>query len=787
MRITILIVSILISITSNGQVIKGEIKASSNDTIPFAQIELINISNNETENATYADKNGVFTLIFTESDQFYFLKISALGFKTHSTDTFQKPTNFGAIILKSSENALDAIVIDITKPIIEKTGRGLNINIASSPLLESSNAKDILSKIPGVTMDQNGNFTLNGQRNIQVFINGKPSLVSVQQLLQQLEGTPGTDIEKIEVFNTPPARFDAEGSGGIINIIKKKSASKGFNGNVGVNTGMGKYPKSNSYFNFNYRNKKINFYGNINAIQEQFYFDQRFELNTQIDGTHHEVHNIKLPVYTNQNLAASAGFDYEMDTNTTIGILISPYIGDFNGYENLSARVVAGDYHYNKTLGYRDVVNTWKGNVYNLNFERTIKKGRMNFDVDYIYNFDNSDQITENDYWLTNVKTGNEVFTTNFDVKLKAITTKLDFEKKFRNDWNLESGAKFSELNQLSNYYNDFEDADEQWENALNFQYKERILAGYLAFNKAWAEKWTVDFGFRIENTIMDGKTNIDSIKFNQSFINLFPNTSISYQAHENWVHSLSYNKRIKRPEYLELTPFEQRINPYLISVGNPDLRPVIYDQLSYGLNFFESFNFSLNYGRHDNSIFLTPNSKEGEVIQRFQFQNLGEEHNLNATLNGPIKPLKRWLILWNATVFHNRLTNSPGFNYSYTSFHLRLQNQIRITKGWKAEFVGFYHHKHFWQVWQQNEFIQFDASFSKRHKSWKFNFTGTDIFGLRVHNGSFNQGAVTSINSFEPEKQVFKISIAYAFGNKRLKKQRDRGTSSDEVQERAK
>ena len=89
--------------------------------------------------------------------------------------------------------------------------------------------------------------------------------------------------------------------------------------------------------------------------------------------------------------------------------------------------------------------------------------------------------------------------------------------------------------------------------------------------------------------------------------------------------------------------------------------------------------------------------------------------------------------------------------------------------------------------MWQQNEFIQFDASFSKRHKSWKFNFTGTDIFGLRVHNGSFNQGAVTSINSFEPEKQVFKISIAYDFGNKRLKKQRDRGTSSDEVQERAK
>ena len=159
MRITILIVSILISIISRGQVIKGEIKSSSNDTIPFAQIELISVANNETENATYADENGVFTLNFTESEQFYFLKISSLGFQTHSTDSFQKAPNFGTIILKPSDNSLDAIVIDVTKPVIEKTGRGLNVNIASSPLLENSNAKEILSKIPGVMMNQDGSLT----------------------------------------------------------------------------------------------------------------------------------------------------------------------------------------------------------------------------------------------------------------------------------------------------------------------------------------------------------------------------------------------------------------------------------------------------------------------------------------------------------------------------------------------------------------------------------------------------------------------------------------------------
>ena len=187
MRITILIASILISIISRGQVIKGEIKSSSNDTIPFAQIELISVANNETENATYADENGVFTLNFTESEQFYFLKISSLGFQTHSTDSFQKAPHLATITLKPNDNALDAIVIDVTKPVIEQTGRGLNINIGASPLLENSNAKDILSKIPGLTMDQNGNLSLNGQSNVQVFVNGKPNLLSLEQLIQQLE------------------------------------------------------------------------------------------------------------------------------------------------------------------------------------------------------------------------------------------------------------------------------------------------------------------------------------------------------------------------------------------------------------------------------------------------------------------------------------------------------------------------------------------------------------------------------------------------------------------------
>lgn len=785
MRTVILFIAVLFSHLASAQVIKGVITSTSNDSISFAQIELVRMQSGETENLTYSNDKGVFSLNLPDAESFFKIKVSVTNYATFESDSFAGAKDFGQIQLEVDENLLDVTVIKVDKKVIERTGRGLNVNVASSPILENSNAKDILSKIPGVTVDQDGNFTLNGQRNVQVFINGKPSLLSLEQLVIQLESTPGTDIEKIEVFNTPPARFDAEGTGGIINIIKKKSASKGLNGNTGLNTGMGKYVKSNSWFNFNYRNYKINVYGKVNTNQNKGFFDQRFELNTQLENEHNEIHNIKYPIYTDRNLSPSVGLDYEIDSNTTIGLLISTYAGDFDDYENLSAKVINGTYNYNKTLGYRDLINTWNGQVYNINFERKLKKGDLNFDFDIINNFNDSKQITENDYWLENSIVENEVFTTNFDVDLKAISTKVDYARELKNKWNLETGLKYSSLTQISIYYSDFIDSQDQWENALNFEYNEQISAGFFALNKAWKKKWKFDIGFRVENTVMDGQTDVDSVKFNQTFTNIFPNASLNYEAHENWVHSLSVNRRIRRPEYLELTPFEQRINPYLISIGNPNLRPQIKNEANYGLSIFEHFNLNLLAGVINNSLFLTPTSKEGEVIQRFKYQNLGEEYNFSASISGPIKPMKRWLILWNGTVFHNRLENSPGFNFGYTSFFVQLQNQIKITRGWKAEFMAFYHHKHYWNVWQQNEFVQFDASLSKRYNDWKFNFTGSDIFGLRMHRGGFNQGAVTSINSFEPEKQVFKVSAAYTFGNKRLKKQRERGTGAEDVQDR--
>lgn len=784
MRVALFLIFISSALFLNGQTISGTIISETGDTIPFASVSIMKPGHPVAISSVYSDEDGFFKVASPASDVRWFLEIMAMGFENFKTDTFTGGRDFGALKMQQDAMVLDELDLTFNKKLIKNNGRGLDVDVSASPILESSNAKEILSKIPGVVLNQDGSLSLNGQTDIQVFINGKPTFLSLEQLVQQLESTPGTDIKKIEVYNTPPAKFDAEGAGGIINIVKKENTTEGFNVNTGINAGMGKYPKANSWLNFNYRKGKLNFYGNLNGRHDTRFFIQKFELTTA-ENVNDEIHNTKIPKFTNRHLSSKLGLDYSIDTNTTIGIMASPYVGDFTNYETLDAYIIEGNYNYDKTLGFRDMTNRWKGGVYNINLERKINKGSWNFDLDYIYNFDNSTQLTQSEYWASDNIIGADVYNTNWDVHLNATASKVDFEKDLKNDWNMESGLKFIDLNQKNRSFSSLNGKDANWTNQLRFTYKEQISAGYFTAAKAINEKWKTDFGFRAEYTLMNGKTDIDSVGFNQTFLSFFPNVSISFDAHKNWKHSWSYTRRIKRPEYIELTPFEQRLNPYLISIGNPNLKPQFYNQLNYTLGFFQYFNLNVNFGLTNNSVFLTPTSNEEELIQRFQYQNLGENHNVNVSINGPAKPFDWWTIIWNATVFRNQLVNSPNYNFDYTSFYIRLQNQFNFKKGWKAEFTGFYHHKHYWQVWYQSEFVQFDASISKKYKNWKFNIVGTDIFGLRYHLGGYNQGAVQSINYFEPEKQIFRLSIAYSFGNQKLKKQRDRGTGADDVKER--
>lgn len=786
MRIILIYSLLTISTICGAQKATGTVTSIAGDTISFAQIELIDLLINEPIDGTYSDKYGVFSIRVPQQNTTYQIRINSIGYEQFITKAFKDSIDLGTIQLLVDQNEMDVTLIQIDKKIIEQTGRGMNVNIASSPLLENSNAKEILSQIPGVTMNQDGSLSLNGQRNVQVFINGKPSLLSLDLLVQMLESTPGSEIEKIEVFNTPPPKFDAEGSGGIVNIIKKKNSQEGGNGNTGLNSGRGKYQKTNAWSNFNFRKGKINVYGSLNGQQNKFHFNHRVNLSSTYNNSYQQINNVKLPIFTNRNLAGKIGLDLFIDSNTTIGVLISPYTGDFDAFESTNATVMAGDYDYENTTGNRDFEFDWHGNTYNLNLERKINKGSWNFDADYIYNYNGTDQISASKYWNENTLVNNEQYLLDVSIALKAFTGKIDFEKSLKNNWSLSSGGKISLL-KMDNFSNrSFSSMIENWDAKTAFTYRENISGVYFSVNKNWSESWKFNCGFRAENTILSGNFDTSNLNFDRAFFNLFPNAAISYLPNENWNHSLSYTKRIARPDYQELTPFEERVNPYLISKGNSNLNPELIQTLNYKIGLKSKYFLTLSSHLKNNGTFLTPNHKEGEIVQVYQFQNIGNQFHSSIAGTVPVKLTKWWTINNNVVLFRNQLIKAGDLNFNFTSFNARMQNQFNLKNGWKAEFIGFYQYKHYWNVWYQDPFFRFDASLSKKINNWKFTLSGNDIFGLRVHSGGQKQAIVQSETRFEPEKQVYRVSITYNFGNQKLKKQRERGTGSEDVQKRS-
>lgn len=273
MKRLLLLLTIVLTNTMFAQKTDG-ILTSEDEAIPFANVIVFSADDSSFVAAAFSDSLGYFEITL-RTDENYYLYVQALGFLEFYSETFQSPKSFSKIaIAKDKTNDLDEVTITVQKPMFEKTGRGMIVNVDASPILSSGNTQNVLEKIPGVVMNTDGSLTLKGRQNVQIFIDGKPTFMSTEDLVRLLENTPASEIEKIEVFETPPARFQAEGNAGIINVVRKKGTGLGFKGNIGGNIGYGNYHKLSPWLYLNYRSKKLNTYGST------WYYNSMFDFKT---------------------------------------------------------------------------------------------------------------------------------------------------------------------------------------------------------------------------------------------------------------------------------------------------------------------------------------------------------------------------------------------------------------------------------------------------------------------------------------------------------------------------
>ena len=538
----------------------------------------------------------------------------------NKTDTLKKPVDLKEVKISGKksfiEHKIDRTVINVDA-LISNAG---------------SNALEVLEKAPGVMVDQDGKISLKGQQGVVVLIDNRPTYLSEAALTAYLKSLPSGSISQIELIPNPPARYDAAGGAGIINIRTKKSLISGWNGSINAGAGYSPNWRHNESIDLNYRKNKFNFFTTLGYNKtdtwrdldiNRWFYDQDQQLTSAF---------MQSTVFRNRNKTPNikAGMDFYVSEKTTLGFV---FTGSYNSGRNRKevGAIATG------SAGQRDSLITalnseqskLNSNGINFNYSHKFDSlGReLSFDLDHISYSARTDQSFANRIFNT---TNNSISEENLVAQLPSdiaiYAAKGDYEHPLAHKAKFSAGAKtsFVSTDNTADYFirrGDVLLVDNEKTN--HFRYKENINAAYVNFSKEW-KKWSIQAGLRMEQTNMKGHQLGNGLRpdssFSQHYTNLFPTVYLSYKldSAKNKL-TLYYGKRIRRPYYQDLNPFIFLLDKFTYFAGNPYIRPEFAHKIDLNFNHNNKLSIDLFYNVTSSMI--------SEVIEQEKaFLSAGQE-----------------------------------------------------------------------------------------------------------------------------------------------------------------
>ena len=710
---------------NHGMEIRGKVADESHQAVPFATVTLLKAKDSSLVKGDISDQEGNYD--FTEiPNGKYLVSASVIGMiKTYSQpftlDDSKKILNISDLILKQNTNLLKGVSITASKPFIQREIDKTVVNVENSIVSAGSNAWEILEKSPGVTVDNSNNTVrLQGKTGVQIYIDGRPTYLSSDQLAAMLKSMNSNSINSIEIMTQPPAKYDAAGNAGIINIVTRKNKEKGFNGSLTAGIGQGRHVRESTGTNLNYRNGKINLYGNYN-FNHNIWWNNNYITRNFYDGTgktlstrteQYSYHNSP-----NYNHDFKAGIDYYLNDKNTLGIMM-------NGSLNPST-----DDRYNTTWfknGSGSIENTslthstekahWTNYTYDLNYQGHFDTTGKELNIDVAYSrFDNAALDNYHTYAVypdgsalpdlpgspnPNIRKGS--IPTIIDIK----TAKIDYALPLKHQVKLSFGAKTSLVTSDNNIqYFQLDNASKQWLNdsaSNHFRYTENINAAYINFNKELKKGWGLQLGLRGEQTISSGHQYNNDSTFKRNYFQLFPAVFINKKLDKNNTFSLSYSRRIDRPDYQTLNPFRYYLDPYTYEEGNPYLQPQISNTVNLSYAYKSLLIASLSYGHVSDVMTQVLKQDDSALITYQTMENLAQMQNvgLNVSLSIPITSW--WMSNNSVNVFYNAFRGNflgAYLNFEKTAFTVNTTNSFTLGKGFSAELSGYYNSSMQWSI----------------------------------------------------------------------------------------
>jgi iron complex outermembrane receptor protein len=784
--------------------ISGTVKDNNGKPVQSVTVSLLKSADSSLVKMAVTDAEGKFEINGGKAG-IYLLNYSIFGFdKQYSVPFVLSETesyNANLVSLKPVSSNLKEVTVVSKKPMIEVKADKTVFNVENSINATGSNALELLQKSPGMQVDNNDNISMKGKTGVKVYVDGKMMQLDTKDLAAYLKSINSNDIEAIEMISNPSAKYDASGNAGIVNIRLKKNKKFGTNGSTNLGFTQGVTPKGNGSVNLNYRDKKINIFGNAGASigrNENFLNLNRIQKDSLYDQTSQNWNKDK-------SFNIKTGADLFLNSKNTVGVMATLNTTDSKWTsESHTPIYYVPTGAFVKTL---EAYNTVKGSRtnanFNLNYRFADTSGReINFDADYglfrgngrshqpNYYYGNSNNLLYSIINSNHTPTDIDIYTAKVDVEQKLGKGKVGFGAK----------TSFVTTKNSFDFFNDNASGNPEkiLSRSNSFKYEENVNAAYVNYNTQLNTKWSLQAGVRMEQTNSEGTlTRADGTvqadgNVKKDYVDLFPSAALTFNINQKHTLNLTYSRRIDRPTYQDLNPFENKLDELTYEKGNAFLRPQYTDNVALTHTFMGFINTSVGYSHvKDYATQVTDTTYNATYVQQ---QNLATQEMITFNLSAPL-PIKKWWngfmnVWYNYQMFNGHIGNNE-VKVNIPLYGAYMQHSFTLGHDYTAELSGWFNGPSIWgATWRTKSQGALDFGVQKlvMKKKATIKLSVTDILKTASPWRANNEFGGVKINgSGGWESQTVRLNFSWRFGSNNIKNSRDRQTGLESESKRIK
>lgn len=789
MRVVLLLLSLFILITANAQNnIRGRVVDSTNTALPYISVALLNAKDSLLVKGSVSNDKGEYSFEKFRAGN-YLVKALMIGAKETFSSAFFADSLTGFelpdMMLRSKGTVLKEVAITDIKQTIEFKDGMVVMNVEDNPVNAGNTVLELLKKIPGVTVDNQDNISLDGKAGVRIVLDGRVQQFSGQQLAVILSSMSSENISKIEVMKNPPAKYDAAGTAGMINIVSKKVKVSGLTGSISASGIKGHRYNGSVDGSINYQKNKITLFSNFGYTDHLYYRTYHWDKMAHSDsGTTHLVQD-GAQSWFRDVFYYKAGLNYRLNKKITLGMAVNGGPASTPGTDK-GVNTISGynDLGFEHADFYNDAKDNWSNPNYNVNAEYIADTVGTVFNFSADYSDYNGTRNAKSDNTFSDVNNNPTlpptVFKSDHITDIIIATQKLDFTTKLRRSYVLETGVKNTIVNSHNTYSYETQDpvtGQFTMDTVISNDniYVENVFAGYLNIKKQLKHS-SFQLGCRAENTAVDTENKTSGFSLSKTYLDFFPNASFDYSRSEKSSWQFNISRRIDRPNYKDLNPFKTYVDNYTIMIGNAYLLPQSSYNLSLSHTYKKTLTNSLTLTRYSNYMLAYDFQDDTSHATINYIKNISESNYYAYNLFFQKKIAKWWNATVSGSVYYSAIEGileGTEYKKDILSYNANLNNDIILPRKFKIIVRGAFYGPSYSGT-QETEAI-WDLNIGGRKTMMKdklaINIYVSDIFYTNVSRTVSKFQYQDYYYTSSPDSRRLRLTIQYKFGSMNIQK----------------